>query len=37
MTIIKVVEPHALIRLGLLQLIGNIIPDVTIEGADHED
>lgn len=35
MTIIKVVEPHALIRLGLLQLIGNIIPDVTIEGADY--
>ena len=37
MTIIKVVEPHALIRLGLLQLIANVIPDVTIEGADYAD
>lgn len=35
MTIIKVVEPHALIRLGLLQLIANVIPEVTIEGADY--
>jgi len=35
MTIIKVVEPHALIRLGLLQLIANVMPDVTIEGADY--
>lgn len=35
MTIIKVVEPHALIRLGLLQLIANVMPDVTVEGADY--
>lgn len=35
MTIIKVVEPHALLRLGLLQLIANVIPEATIEGADY--
>lgn len=35
MTIIKVVEPHALLRLGLLQLIANVVPDVKIEGADY--
>lgn len=35
MTIIKVVEPHALIRLGLLQLIANVMPDVIVEGADY--
>lgn len=35
MTIIKVVEPHALLRLGLLQLIANFVPDATIEGADY--
>ncbi|MDX3893314.1 response regulator transcription factor [Pusillimonas sp.] len=35
MTIIKVVEPHAILRLGLLQLIANVVPDVKIEGADY--
>lgn len=35
MTIIKVVEPHAILRLGLLQLISNVVPDVKIEGADY--
>lgn len=35
MTIIKVVEPHAILRLGLLQLIANVIPDMKLEGADY--
>src|SRR5690606_3217617 len=35
MTIIIVVEPHALLRVGIVQLIGNVTPDVKIEGADY--
>lgn len=35
MTIIKVVEPHAILRMGLLQLISNVVPDLKIEGADY--
>ena len=35
MTMIKVVEPHAILRMGLLQLIANVVPDVKIEGADY--
>lgn len=35
MTIIKVVEPHAILRLGLLQLIADVVPDLKIEGADY--
>lgn len=35
MTMIIVVEPHAILRLGLLQLITNVVPDVSIEGTDY--
>lgn len=35
MTIIKVVEPHAILRLGLLQLIVDAMPDMKLEGADY--
>ncbi len=35
MTIIIVVEPHALLRVGIVQLIGNVTPDVKIEGVDY--
>ena len=37
MTIIKVVEPHAILRLGLLHLIVNVLPEVMIEGADYSN
>jgi len=35
MTTIIVVEPHAILRLGIVQLLSNIEPDVSLEGFDY--
>lgn len=35
MTMIIVVEPHALLRLGILQLLTDVVPDLQLEGADY--
>ncbi|NYT61151.1 response regulator transcription factor [Alcaligenaceae bacterium] len=34
MPVIIVVEPHSLLRLGILQLLSDIAPDVQLEGVD---
>ena len=35
MTMIIVVEPHALLRLGILQLLSDLSPSVKLEGSDY--
>ncbi|WP_353150146.1 response regulator transcription factor [Pollutimonas bauzanensis] len=35
MPIIIVVEPHPLLRLGILQLLSDVAPSVKLEGADY--
>ena len=37
MTIIIVVEPHPLLRLGILQLLSDVAPACKLEGADYSD
>ncbi|HWK62809.1 MAG TPA: response regulator transcription factor [Eoetvoesiella sp.] len=35
MTSIIVVEPHAILRMGIVQLLSNVEPDLTLEGCDY--
>src|SRR5690606_38236949 len=35
MPIIIVVEPHPLLRLGILQLLSDVAPNVKLEGPDY--
>jgi two-component system nitrate/nitrite response regulator NarL len=35
MTIITVIEPHPLLRLGILQLLSDVVPGVNLEGSDY--
>ncbi len=35
MPTIIVIEPHPLLRLGILQLISDVVPGVKLEGVDH--
>lgn len=35
MTTIIVVEPHAILRMGIVQLLSNVEPDINLEGFDY--
>lgn len=35
MTIITVIEPHSLLRLGILQLVSDVEPGIALEGSDY--
>jgi len=35
MAVVIVVEPHTLLRLGILQILADMLPDVKLEGSDY--